>query len=143
MERIFTVARPVEAVFDYLADFSHTQEWDPGTVTTVRTTGDGGRGTTYANTSQFMGRQVELVYETTVHTRPEELKFRGVNKSTTATDWMRFSPVGVDATRVHYRADFEFGRLVRLVAPLVIGRKLDGLADETVERLTAVLLDKA
>ena len=55
VERTFTVAQPVETVFDYLADFTHTNEWDPGTVETTRTSGDGGVGTTYANTSEFMG----------------------------------------------------------------------------------------
>ena len=51
-------------VFDYLSDFTHTNEWDPGTVETRRTSGDGGVGTTYANTSEFMGRRSELTYET-------------------------------------------------------------------------------
>ena len=50
--------RPLEAVFDYLSDFTHTNEWDPGTVSTIRTFGDGGLGTTYDNTSEFMGRKV-------------------------------------------------------------------------------------
>jgi carbon monoxide dehydrogenase subunit G len=140
VERKFTVARPVDAVFDYLADFTHTNDWDPGTVMTVRSSGDGGVGTTYANTSEFMGRQVDLVYETTAHERPRELKFRGVSSSATATDWLRLSPVDEGSTRIHYRADFEFGLLLRLVAPLVIGGRLRSLADETVERLTATLL---
>ena len=65
VERTFTVPRPVEVVFDYLADFTHTEDWDPGTVRTRRTSGDGGAGTTYANTSQFMGRTSDLTYETT------------------------------------------------------------------------------
>ena len=84
VERTFTVAQPVEAVFDYLADFTHTNEWDPGTVETTRTSGDGGVGTTYANTSEFMGRRTDLVYETLVHERPARLRFQGSNKSATA-----------------------------------------------------------
>ena len=46
VERTFTVPRPIEAVFAYLADFAHTEQWDPGTVETRRTGGDGGVGTT-------------------------------------------------------------------------------------------------
>lgn len=143
VERTFTVARPIEVVFDYLADFTHTDEWDPGTVETTRTQGDGGVGTLYANTSEFMGRKVELTYETIVHRRPEELKFRGKNKSATATDWLRFSRVSDGATQIHYRADFEFALLIRLVAPLVLGRKLEKLADETVEQLRTALLNQS
>ena len=141
VERTFTVPRPVEAVFDYLSDFTHTNEWDPGTVETRRTAGDGGLGTTYANTSEFLGHSVELTYETITHERPVRLQFRGTNKSATATDSMTFAPAADGtATEIHYRADFEFGTLVSLVAPLVVKPKLDKLADETVEQLRAALL---
>jgi carbon monoxide dehydrogenase subunit G len=138
VERTFTVARPVDAVFDYLVDFTHTNEWDPGTVETRRTSGDGAVGTTYANTSQFMGRTTELTYETTIVERPTRVQLRGHNKSATATDTMTFTPVG-EQTEIHYRADFDFGRLGNLVAPLVIRGKLERLADETVAQLQRTL----
>ena len=38
-------------MFAYLSDFTTTNEWDPGTVSTERVSGDGGVGTTYHNTS--------------------------------------------------------------------------------------------
>ena len=140
VERTLTVPRPVEVVFDYLADFTHTNDWDPGTVETRRTSGDGGVGTTYANTSEFMGRKVELTYETITFERPGRLQFRGTNKQATATDTMTFTKAADGtATEIHYRADFEFGRLVNLVAPLFVKPKLDKLADETVEQLRRTL----
>ena len=140
VERTFTVSTPIETVFDYLADFTHTNEWDPGTVETRRTSGDGGVGTVYANTSEFMGRKTDLTYETLAHDRPTKLQFRGKNKSATATDTLTFSPAaGGTSTQVHYRADFEFGLLISLVAPLVVKPKLAKLADETVEKLSKVL----
>lgn len=141
VERTFTVARPAEAVFDYLADFSRTEQWDPGTITTVRTSGTGGVGTVYRNTSQFMGRRVELDYTTTVLERPTELTFSGAGPSARTTDRMRLRQVTAASTEIHYRADFAFSSsVVRLLAPLVAGRKLQRLADETVEQLTAALL---
>jgi carbon monoxide dehydrogenase subunit G len=140
VERTFTVPRPIEGVFDYLGDFTHTNEWDPGTVDTRRTSGDGGLGTTYANTSEFMGRQTELTYETIAFERPRRLQFRGTNKTATATDTMTFTPASDGtATEIHYRADFEFGRLVSLVGPLFVKPKLNRLADETVEQLQRTL----
>jgi carbon monoxide dehydrogenase subunit G len=142
VERTFTVTPPPEEVFDYLADFTHTNEWDPGTVDTTRTSGDGGVGTTYANTSEFMGRRTELVYETLVHERPARLQFRGHNKTATATDTLTFAPAQ-GGTEVHYRADFEFKGLVRLVAPLVVKPKLDELADDTVAQLMRSLENRA
>lgn len=140
VERTFTVAAPAGTVFDYLADFTHTEEWDPGTVTTRRTSGDGGMGTTYHNTSQFLGRRTELTYETVVHDRPTRLRFRGRNQTATATDTITLFPGGDGtSTRVHYRADFEFSFPVNLVAPLLVRPRLARLADETVDQLASTL----
>jgi carbon monoxide dehydrogenase subunit G len=138
VERTFIVPQPPEAVFDYLGDFTHTNEWDPGTVETRRTSGDGGVGTTYANTSQFMGRKVDLTYETVVHDKPRRVQFRGTNKQATATDTMTFTAAG-EGTEIHYRADFDFGPLVNLVAPLFVKPKLEKLADETVAQVQRTL----
>ena len=60
--RIVTVAKPLDTVFAYLADFTTTTEWDPGTVKTIRTAGDGTVGTEYLNTSTFAGRATQLTY---------------------------------------------------------------------------------
>lgn len=141
VERSFTVTRPIEEVFAYFGDFTHTEEWDPGTVSTTRTGGDGGLGTTYANTSQFMGRRVELTYETITYDLPVRVQFRGKNKAATATDSMTFSPTAPagSGTSIHYRADFDFGFLGNLVVPLVIRRKLDTVADETVAQMKRAL----
>ncbi|WP_193614614.1 SRPBCC family protein [Nocardioides lijunqiniae] len=138
VERTFTVPRPVEEVFDYLADFTHTEAWDPGTVSTTRTGGDGGVGTTYANTSRFVGRTVELTYETLTHDRPHRLVFRGRNASATATDTLTFATAG-EGTTMHYRADFDFGRLGNLLFPLFVRGKIDRLADDTVAQMSRTL----
>lgn len=134
VERTFSVPRPVDEVFAYLGDFTHTNEWDPGTKNTERTCGDGGLGTRYHNVSEFMGREVELDYETITYEVPSKVQFRGTNATATATDSMTFTPDG-GGTSIHYRADFEFGPVLRVLAPVLIGRKLDKLADETVEQI--------
>jgi carbon monoxide dehydrogenase subunit G len=138
VERTFTVPRPAEEVFEYLGDFTHTEAWDPGTVSTTRTGGDGGVGTTYANTSEFVGRRVELVYETLVYDRPRQVRFRGRNKAATATDTMTFTPEG-GGTSIHYRADFDFGRVGNLVFPLLIRGRIERLADDTAAQIQETL----
>jgi len=135
VERTFSVPRPVADVFAYLGDFTTTNEWDPGTVSTSRTSGDGGLGTTYANTSTFMGRTVDLTYETITYDVDRKVQFRGRNGGTTATDSMTFTPDPAGGTSIHYRADFEFSPLLRFIAPLLIRGKLDRLADETTEQI--------
>lgn len=138
VERTFTVSRSAEDVFDYLSDFENTKEWDPGTIETRRTGGDGGLGTTYENRSKFMGRETELTYETVGFDRPTFFSARGRNKSATATDTMTFTRDG-DRTQIHYRADFQFHGAFKYVARLVVKGKLDGLADETVEQIRRTL----
>jgi carbon monoxide dehydrogenase subunit G len=137
VERTFTVPRPPTEVFDYLADFTHTEEWDPGTVETRRTSGDGGVGTTYDNVSDFMGRRVELTYETVAHERPTRLQFRGNRGQTYTTDTITLAAAG-EGTSVHYRADIDLGVMRNLVAPFY-QRRLERLADDTVELLQGVL----
>lgn len=138
VERTFTVSLPIEATFAYLSDFENTEEWDPGTVSTKRTGGDGGVGTTYKNTSEFMGRKTDLTYETITYDKPTSFQCRGRNKTATATDSMTFTPAA-EGTQIHYRADFEFKGLVKLIAPLVVKPRLDSLADETVDQIKKVL----
>ena len=124
IERTVTVDRPLGAVYAYLADFSTTSEWDPGTVKTVRESGDGGQGTRYRNTSKFAGRETELVYVVEDRRENALIRLRGENATVVAHDTMRFDAVPVGAgpdlgTRVTYTADFEFKGLTRFVAPLL------------------------
>lgn len=144
VERTFLVARPVDQVFDYLSDFTTTNEWGPGTVATTRTSGDGGVGTTYAHTSEFNGRTTDLVYETLVHDRPDRVQFRGQNKSVTTVDSMSFaSAADGSSTEITYRTDVHFAFPLSLLAPLVLRGKLARLADETVVQVEKSLLNRA
>lgn len=139
VERTFTVHRPIGEVFDYLADFTHTTQWDPGTISTMRRSGDGGVGTTYDNVSEFLGRQVELVYETITHARDRRIRFRGRQRWSTTTDDLALRDLGDDRTEIQYRADFSFGFPIALAAPFVVRPKLAALADETVASLRRAL----
>jgi carbon monoxide dehydrogenase subunit G len=143
VERYFTVPRPVEAVFDYLSDFTNTTEWDPGTLETTRTSGDGAVGTTYHNRSKFLGKLVELDYETVEHERPEKLVFRGHDEAVTTwtTDTMTFYASEDGAgTDIHYRADFVFTLWKNLIANFVIKPRVERVAKKTVAQLTEALL---
>jgi hypothetical protein len=59
--RAFTVNPPVGTVVDYLKDFTHAEQWDPGTRSCVREDSGPVRvGSGWHNTSVFMGRTTEL-----------------------------------------------------------------------------------
>ena len=118
IEREVVVAAPVELVFDYLADFETTEEWDPGTVRTVRLEGDGSVGTAYRNVSSFAGRETDLRYVVEESDRPTRLVLRGENKTVVARDTMTFRRES-GGTRVMYRAEFRMKGLARFAEPLL------------------------
>ena len=112
------VEKPLDAVFGYLSDFTTTTDWDPGTVTTVRQHGDGGVGTTYLNTSTFLGRTTQLTYVVDELVDQQLIQLRGENKTVIAVDTLTFRPVA-PGTEVTYTAEFTFKGLSRFAAPLL------------------------
>lgn len=117
IERTISVQKPVTEVFKYLSDFTTTNEWDPGTVETVRVSGDGGVGTAYRNTSKFAGRKTELTYVVEDLVPERVFALRGENKTVVAHDTMTFreTPTG---TEVRYVAEFDFKGPAKFLAPL-------------------------
>ena len=71
VERTLTTSTDIHTVWDYLTDFRTSEEWDPPTVSTERTSGDGGVGTTYHNVSSFLGSQSEVDYVVPTPPSPE------------------------------------------------------------------------
>ena len=118
VQQTVVVDKPLEAVFGYLSDFTTTTEWDPGTVVTVNQQGDGGVGTTYLNTSKFLGRQTRLTYVVHDFVPGRRVQLYGENKTVIAVDTMTFRTVGT-ATEVTYTAEFTFKGPSRLLAPLL------------------------
>ena len=122
-----------DQVFAYLSDFTHTEEWDPGTVTTDRVSGDGGVGTRYHNVSKFMGRETELEYTVIDLDQGTMVRLRGEGKSVTAIDTMRISPDGAGSV-VEYTAEFDWKGVAKVAAPL-LGPALTKLGDEAEDGL--------
>src|ERR1700760_3133377 len=118
LQKTVIVDKPLNAVFDYLSDFTTTTEWDPGTVATVNHHGDGGVGTTYLNTSTFLGRQTQLTYIVSEFIPGKRIQLRGQNKALTAVDTMTFRSIEA-GTEVTYTAEFTFQGPSRLLAPLL------------------------
>jgi uncharacterized protein YndB with AHSA1/START domain len=123
LQRTVTVQKPLDTVFAYLSDFTTTTEWDPGTVKTVRISGDGTFGTEYLNTSTFAGRETQLTYVVVDLVPNRQIALRGENKSVIAHDTMTFRETGsgteATQTEVTYTADFTFKGLTKVIAPLM------------------------
>lgn len=135
--RTVVTDKPLGAVFDYLSDFSTTSDWDPGTVSTERLRGDGTVGTSYLNTSKFLGRTTRLTYIVEEFIDRRLIRLRGENKTVVAVDTMTFR-IAPPGTEVTYTAQFSFKGLSRFVAPL-LRPAIHRLGDEAAARMSATL----
>ena len=138
LERTVTTDKPVERVFAYLSDFTTTTEWDPGTVRTTLTSGDGGVGTVYHNVSKFAGRETELDYTVVEHEENQRFALEGKNKTVTAHDLMTFASTPTGGTEVRYVADFDFGLLTPVLS-VVMWPFFKKLGDEAEKGMTEAL----
>ena len=139
--RVIETSTPIDRVYAYLSDFTTTNEWDPGTVETVRVAGDGGVGSRYRNSSSFMGRQTKLTYVVREVVPDERFVLQGDNKTLRAVDTMTFAPAGT-GTRVTYDADFTFKGGMKYAALLlspVLALAFKKLGDEAEQGMQSSL----
>ena len=137
VSRTFTTTAPPDAVFDYLADFTHAEEWDPGTRSCVRVSGDGGVGTTYRNVFSFLGRESEAIYTVAELERPTRIHLTGHNEQFDGHDVLRIRAHGT-GSEVTYTAELAFSGTARLAVPAVAAY-LPFLARKTVDQLRGCL----
>ena len=137
ISRTFSTVATPDAAYRYLSDFTHAEEWDPGTQSCERTSGDGGVGTTYRNVSRFLGREVEVTYATAELAPPTRVHLRGTNEQFEGHDIFEITASG-RGSQVRYTAQMSFRGASRLASP-VVAAYLPLLARRTVDQLRASL----
>jgi carbon monoxide dehydrogenase subunit G len=137
VSRTFTVTPPVERVVDYLKDFGHAEQWDPGTETCTRNDdGPIAVGANWHNVSKIMGATTELTY--TLETlEADKIVLVGKNDSATSTDTLTFRPAD-SGTEITYQADLEMHGAAKLATP-VMKLAFEKLAGDTEKQMTEVL----
>lgn len=137
VSRTFTVKPTPDVVVDYLADFTHAEEWDPGTESCTRLdTGPIQVGSRFHNESKIAGVSTELVYEL-VTLDADKVVLRGENDSATSTDAITVTPKD-GGSEITYEAVIEAKGVGKLAEPLM---KLvfERIGSETEEKMTEVL----
>lgn len=137
MSRTFTVKPTPEVVVDYLADFTHAEEWDPGTESCTRLDSGPIRvGSRFHNESKIAGVSTELVYEL-VTLDADKVVLRGENDSATSTDTITVTPKD-GGSEITYEAVIEAKGVGKLAEPLM---KLvfERIGSETEKKMTEVL----
>lgn len=117
VKSVSTAWSPEEA-FAYMADFSHTAEWDPGVVAASRKdAGAIGLGSAFDLTIRVGGRRLALRYEVTDYT-PGRVTFTARSAALESVDTVMVAPRG-DATEVTYDARINLRGWLRFADPLL------------------------
>ena len=113
------IRRPVEEVFAYVSDLTHSAEWQAGLLE-VRKLTDGpvGLGTRYAFVRRFMGRKVEAANEFVAYEPNRKVQFRIASGPMPGQGTYLFEATP-DGTKLTSTVELEPGGLSRLAAPLI------------------------
>ena len=139
VSRTFTVTPPPRVVVDYLKDFSHAEEWDPGTESCTRNDSGPVRvGSTWHNVSKIAGVSTELTYELTELT-DERIVLVGTNDTATSTDTITVVPdQQTGGSEVTYEAVIEMKGAATMGEPLV-KVVFEKIGNDTEDDMTTVL----
>ncbi len=128
-----------EETFDYLAHFSHVEEWDPGVVE-AEALGDGPAqvGSRYRVVTEFAGRRNDLVYEIVELDRPRRVRLVAEAPSFTSDDTIEVDRRN-GQVEVTYDADLRMKGLFKLSEPItrIIFNRVAGRAKEGLEKALA------
>jgi len=137
VSRTFNVSPPPAVVVDYLKDFGHAEQWDPGTQSCQRVdSGPVVEGSSWHNVSKIFGVTAELNYKLRELT-DRKLVFVGENKSSTSVDTITVDAAGAGSV-VTYEADLEMHGAAKLLNP-AMKLAFEKLAGDAEKQLTTVL----
>jgi carbon monoxide dehydrogenase subunit G len=112
-----TVERPIEQVFDFLADGENDPKFSPRVVEIAKKTdGAPGKGTIYASTVKDAGMKTQREFELTEFERPTRIRWRELSKNavTVPEGGYDLEPAG-EGTSLSFFNELEghgFGKLV-------------------------------
>jgi len=113
------IHRPVEEVFAYVSDLTHSAEWQAGLLEVRRLTeGPLGVGTRYAFVRQFIGRKMESTNEFVAYEPKRTVRFRIPSGSMPGQGTYLFEATP-DGTKLTSRVELEPRGLSRLAEPLI------------------------
>jgi carbon monoxide dehydrogenase subunit G len=108
-----------KAVFDYLANFSNTAEWDPGVLESERLDkGKIGLASRFRVVVSFLGVASTFAYRITKYERPYRFRIEGSNGLVVSEDDVAITPVS-GGVRVTYDANLRLPFYLWALDPLL------------------------
>jgi uncharacterized membrane protein len=120
IESSVVINRPVDEVFEFLANSENDPQWQSG-VLEVRKTSEGplGVGTTYTSVSRLLGRQLESVVEYTAYEQNKRLAGKATSGPIPFQFETSFEPAAEGGTTVTTAGEGEVGGFFKLAEPVV------------------------
>lgn len=119
IEGEITIGRPVEVVFDYVADQTNEPLYNPSMVRAEKvTSGPIGEGTQFRSAVGSAGRTAEMLIECTGYERPRLLTSITTMKQADIEYTLRFEPAGA-GTRMRWSGRVRPKGPFRLLGPLI------------------------
>ena len=135
----FTSPRPPAEVFDYMARFSNTAEWDPGVSEATEVhPGVPALGSTYRLVVRSFGRAIPLEYRIVEIDRPHRVVVRAENSAVCSTDVIAVSTGPGNGSTLTYDATLELKGVAALFTPL-LGLSFRRIGDRAIVGLRATL----
>src|SRR6266511_2098136 len=137
IEGEIVISRPVEEVFDFVADERNEPRYNPRMHRAEKISeGPIGLGTKYRAEVVSMGRPVPMVIEFTGYERPRRLTSRTRMSSMDIRYALTFEPVP-EGTRMRWSGDLEPRGLLKLMGPMVarMGQRQERMIWASLKRL--------
>ena len=113
------IGRPVEAVFDYVADQSNEPQYNPQMVRAEKiTAGPVGAGTRFRSAVASMGRTAGMLIECTGYDRPRRLDSVTTMRQADISYTLTFEPAAA-GTRMHWSGQVRPKGALRLLGPAI------------------------
>ena len=119
-EHSVVIERPVEEVFAFVTDPNNDPLWQSTSLETEQTSeGPVDVGTTFRNTSKFLGRRIDSTYEVTENDPPNKQCVRITSGPIPGEGCYLYEPADGGSTRFTQNFEAEVGGFFRLAEPLV------------------------
>lgn len=113
------IRRPIDVVFDFVADERNEPAYNPGMLRAEEVTdGPVGRGTRFHAAVKSMGRPLEMVIELTDYQRPTRLVSMTTMSSVDIRGALTFEP-DPEGTRMRWSWDVRPKGVLKLLTPVV------------------------
>ncbi len=119
-EHTVVIERPIEEVFAFTTDPNNESLWQSTSLETEQMTeGEVDVGTTFRNTSKFLGRRIESTYEVTENDPPHKQCVRVTSGPLPGSGCYLYEPADGGSTSFTQTFEAEVGGFFRLAEPLV------------------------